>query len=277
MGSGRRWAAATRARPPPREPVKPTALTARIADQGQSELVARALQQGERPLRKAVLDDSVPDGATDELGRSGMGRMALDDHRAAGGQRRGGVAAGDREGQREVAGPEDGDRTERDGALPQIGARKRQPVGQGSLDAHLPPGAVADERREQPQLTHGAGGLPRHPGGRQSGFGHDSIGERRSERLDVRRDAVQEGGPLFGGGPAIAAEGLRGQGGGPIDLGRAGFAVLRLQLGAGGRVNGPETHLRTPPSPVTGVRPARPTRRRRGRSAAVAPARPAGR
>ena len=93
-----------------------------------------------------------------------MRGVTLDDHRAAGGQRRGGVATGHREGEREVAGAEHRDRAERNGPLPQVGTRERA-CGRAAacLDAHLPPAAVADQCGEQAQLADRTGRLASHP------------------------------------------------------------------------------------------------------------------
>ena len=118
----------------------------------------------------------------------GMSRVTLDDHRAAGGQRRGGVATGHREREREVAGPEHGHRSDRNGPLAQIRAGERSAVGQWRLDADPVPAAVADDRGEQPQLTDRTGGLAGDPAGGQSGLGRHPVGQDRAERLDVGGD-----------------------------------------------------------------------------------------
>ena len=57
---------------------------------------------------------AVADGTADQFGGTRVRRVRLDDHRGAGGQRGGGVAAGDGEGEREVTGREHRDRAERD-------------------------------------------------------------------------------------------------------------------------------------------------------------------
>ena len=215
-------------------------LDARVGDQGRAQLVGGALQQREGALRQAVLGHGVPDGPSDQLGRARMGRVALDDHRAAGGQRGGGVATGDREREREVARSEDRDRSDRDRALPQVRAGQRRTVGQRGVDADAVPDAVADHGGEQPQLADGAGGLAGHPAGGQAGFGGDALGQGRAEGLDVGGDAVQERRALLGGGPPVGREGFRGQSGGPVDLGGAGLPVRGVELGAGRGVDRPE-------------------------------------
>ena len=61
----------------------------------------------------------------DERRGPGMRRVALDDHRAAGGQRTRRVAARGAEGEREVRGAEDRDRAERADRAAEVGARWR--------------------------------------------------------------------------------------------------------------------------------------------------------
>src|SRR3546814_7916925 len=72
----------------------------------------------------AFLDRGL-DRAADQQRRAGMRGVAFDDDGAARGERRGSVAAGDREGEREVRRAEHRDGAERDAALAQIGARQR--------------------------------------------------------------------------------------------------------------------------------------------------------
>ena len=86
-----------------------------------------------------------------------MGVVRLDDDGAAGGQRRCGVAAGDREGEREVAGAEDGDGAQRNGALPDVGPRQRGSIGQRGIDAGAVPAALAQHAGEQPQAVRWCG------------------------------------------------------------------------------------------------------------------------
>jgi hypothetical protein len=79
----------------------------------------------------AGLDRGV-DGLSDDLAGAGMGGMALDHDRAAGGERRGGVAAGGGEGQREVRGAKDGHRADRALHHAQVGARQGARSGSAS-------------------------------------------------------------------------------------------------------------------------------------------------
>jgi hypothetical protein len=85
-----------------------------------------------------------------------MGGMALDHHRAAGGERRGGVTTGGREGQREIRRAEHGHRAERDHAQADVGAGQGLAFRQGRIDAQLLPGACAHHGGKQAKLAHGA-------------------------------------------------------------------------------------------------------------------------
>ena len=58
-----------------------------------------------------------------------MRGVRLDDDGAAGGERGGGVSAGDGEGQGEIAGSKDGDGAERAQHGAEVGARQRLAVG----------------------------------------------------------------------------------------------------------------------------------------------------
>ena len=124
-------------------------LDARIGDQRDAEVGPGPEEQREGARRQAGLGDGVGDGAADEFGGAGVGVVAFDDDGAACGERRGGVAAGDGEGQREVGGAEDGDRTERDGALANVGPRRGLAVGKGGVDAGAVPGTLAQDGRRR--------------------------------------------------------------------------------------------------------------------------------
>ena len=95
-----------------------------------------------------------------------MGVVALDDDGASGGEGRGGVAAGDGEGEREVGGAEHGDGAERDGALADVGPGRGFAVGEGRVDAGAVPGAFAQHRGEEAELAGGAADLAGDAGGR---------------------------------------------------------------------------------------------------------------
>jgi len=96
-----------------------------------------------------------PDGtAAQRLGaalRGGrMSRVRLDDHRAAGGERTGRVAAGHAERQREVARSEHAHRAERHQHAAQIRTGRGCGVRVGVIDRHVQVAAVVQHGREQP-------------------------------------------------------------------------------------------------------------------------------
>ena len=79
--------------------------------------------------------------------------MRLHDDRASGGERRGGVATGHAEGEREVAGGEHQHRTDRGHHPPQVGTCPHRPVRVRVVDGRRDPAAV----RAAPRRTAGAG------------------------------------------------------------------------------------------------------------------------
>ena len=101
------------ARPPRARAGEPDRLDARIGHQRGADPVPDPNSSENTPSGRPRARHGGLHRAADQLGRAGMGRVGLDDHRATGGQCRGGVAAGHREGQREVAGAEHRHRAER--------------------------------------------------------------------------------------------------------------------------------------------------------------------
>ena len=124
--------------------------------------------------------------------------MGLEDHGAAGGEGRGGVSARRGEGQREVAGAEDGDGAERDLALADVGAGQRRALGQGGVDADAAEVALADHGGEEAELAGGAGAFALQPGRGQAGFLAGADDQFVADGLDVVRDRVQERGVRLG-------------------------------------------------------------------------------
>ena len=179
-------------------------------------LAARAVDQGEHARVQAEVRDGLGDGLADEFAGAGVGVVGLEDHRAAGGEGRGGVAARRREGQREVAGAEDGDRAQRDLALADVGAGQRRAVRQGRVDADAAEVALADHVGEEAQLAGGAGAFALQAGGGQAGFLAGADDQFVADGLDVVRDRVQERGVGFRVQRAEGLEGLRGRGGGGL-------------------------------------------------------------
>ena len=123
--------------------------------------------------------------------------MGLEDHGAAGGEGRGGVSARRREGEREVAGAEDGDRAQRDLALADVGAGQRSAVRQGRIDADAAEVALADHGGEEAELAGGAGAFALQPGGGQAGFLAGADDQLVADGFDVVGDGLQEAGVGF--------------------------------------------------------------------------------
>ena len=140
-----------------------------------------------------------------------MGRVRLDDHRGPGGQGRGGVAAGDREREREVTGREHGDRAERDRALAQVGFGQRAAVGIRGVQAGAGPAAFPHHVGEEPQLAGGAGQFALHSRHRDTGFGVDAVDKHGAEVFQLVGDRLEECGALLEAGVPVAQERLPGQ------------------------------------------------------------------
>ena len=123
-------------------------LDGRVGDQGLADAIARACQQGEHARRQLANLDGFDDGARHQLGGARVGRVGFQHDRAAGRQGRGGIAAGHREGQREVTGRKHGDGAQADHAQAQIRTRRRA-IGQSRIDARIGPRAFAQQAGEQ--------------------------------------------------------------------------------------------------------------------------------
>lgn len=169
-----------------------------------------------------------------------MGVMTLDHDRTPGGQRRGGVAAGDREGQWEVGGAEHRDGAQRHETLADVGTWQGGAVGLGGVDAGTVPAAFPQYLGEQSQLAGGAADLAGDSRGRQTTLGDRPSDQRLGDRLDVGRDRFQEPGALFGGGGAVDREGLGGGRRGGVDIGGVTVAVDRFQRLPRRRIKSPD-------------------------------------
>src|SRR5690606_27256195 len=154
-------------------------------------------QQREHAFMQAAFLDGFTHGAADQLGRAGVGGVALDDDGSAGSQRSSGIAARDRESQGEVAGAEYGHRADRDVLQAQVAARQRLALRQRLVDARIDPVAAQDFAREQAELAHGAAALALQAGDRQTRFLVRALDQRIAQRLDVLGYAFQEGGALL--------------------------------------------------------------------------------
>ena len=126
-----------------------------------------------------------------------MGVVALDDDGASSGEGRCGVPACDGEGEGEVGGAEDGDRSERDGALADVRPRCRGAVGESGVDDRGVPGAFAQHRGEQTELAGRAPNLAGDAGGGEAGLGGGARNDPVLGGLDVGGDGVEELGALL--------------------------------------------------------------------------------
>ncbi len=86
-----------------------------------------------------------------------MRRMRLDDDRASGRERRDRVAAGDREGEREVGRAEDRDGARRHEHAPDVGPRLGLALRKRSVDSRADPGALLDQLGEEQDLARRSG------------------------------------------------------------------------------------------------------------------------
>ena len=179
--------------PPPREPVKPTALMRGSATSAAPSSSTGAERAARTRLRAGRMSATAAWIARPTSSRGArVGRMRLDHDRAAGRERRGGVAARDREREREVAGAEHRDRAERDLAQAQVRARQRLALRQRRVDARVEPLAVAHHLGEQPQLADGAAALAFEAGARQAGLGRGALDQRVADLQDVVGDGLEE-------------------------------------------------------------------------------------
>ena len=109
----------------------------------------------ERAVRQPRLRDGGPQLPRDELARAGMRRVSLDHDRATGGERGRGVAAGGREGEREVARAEHRHGPDRHEHAPHVGPRDRLGGGIRRVDDRLDVVARIEQRGERLELAGG--------------------------------------------------------------------------------------------------------------------------
>jgi hypothetical protein len=195
----------------------------RVADQADTDLDAHTLHQADQPRGQALLFQHALDDGEHLLRQARVAGMGLDDHRAAGGQCRGGVTAQHREGKREVAGREHGHRAQRH-ALAHHGrvAGGRAP-GHGRVVQRLERHAALCDVGEAAQLEGGAvefavqahraeRGFQVGPGDELFTFGFEAIGQ-----------SAQQGRTLFAAAAGPVAEGGMRLGDGAVDVGGGGF------------------------------------------------------
>jgi len=192
---------------------------ARILHQRAAEIVAGADQMREHTLRQTTGRNRGVDRAGNHRAGRRMRRVALDDDRATGSQRRCGVATGGREGERKIARAEHRDRAERDHPEPQIGTRQRCAIGERGVDPQPHPAAATEDAREQLKLADGTAALALEPCARQAAFAHRGDDQVVAERDDLVADPLQEIGPRVVAGRAIRIEGGVGGNAGGLDVG----------------------------------------------------------
>ena len=162
--------------------------------------------EAEDPRRRSGRRQGLLDLVGGRRRELGVARMGLDHHRAPGRQRRGRVAAGDAEGEREVAGREHQDRAQRVQDPPQVGTwRPHRPVRVGVVDPDVQVAAVVDDVGEHPQLEGRAPQLAAQPRLAEVGLPdadrHQLVGRRvelvghRPEGLAARRSIQPRPGP----------------------------------------------------------------------------------
>jgi len=203
-----------------------------------ADFIAGAKQQRERAFRQTVLGDGLLDGAADQLGRAGVGVVRLDDHRATGGQCRRGVAARNREGEREVAGAEHHHGAQGNVGQAQVGARQRLALGLGRVDRGVQEVTVAHDAGEQTQLADRAAALALQTGDGQAGFLVRALDQRVANGHDVFSDAFQELGARFQRQGTVRVKGGASQFGGARHVVGGAGGVGRFQAFAGGGVDG---------------------------------------
>ena len=134
-----------------------------------------------------------------ELRRRRVGGMCFHHHRAARGERRGGVPTGHGEGEREVAGAEDRDRAEGHEHTPQVGAGPHGGV-RCVVDRGFQVGAFFEGGGELLELEAGAGEFTIEAGFAQRGLPVGDRDDGRALRLQGLGYSAQQRGPL-GAGP----------------------------------------------------------------------------
>ncbi|MDF9812499.1 hypothetical protein M2266_001730 [Streptomyces sp. SPB162] len=215
---------------------EPGGADQRVLDEVDAGL--EAVHDGDDVGRQPDLDGGAAQHARAQLRRGGVVRMRLDDDRAAGGQRARGVAAGDGERERKVAGRVDRDDAERDLVAPQVGAGSRLGGRVRVVDDDVQEGALIDDVGERAQLEGGAGELTGQPAGAERGLGVGRLQHLRAGLLQQVGGGAQQPG-------AYAAVGERGEHGGRgadggVDLRRGGLVRHLLPLLPGTGVDGPD-------------------------------------
>ena len=162
-----------------------------MLDQRRPDVALAALDQTEDAGVDARALDRGMDRLRDDLAGARMRRVALDDHRAAAASAAA-VAAGRREGEREIGGAEYRDRADRPLDHHEIGPRHRLAVGQRDVVAAVEVVALADVLGEEAELPDGTPALAFEPGRGQAGLGAADRGDGLGARFDLVGDAVRK-------------------------------------------------------------------------------------
>jgi hypothetical protein len=144
-----------------------------------------------------------------------------------------GVAAGNREGQREIARAEDRNRTDRNVPPPDVGARQRFPVRERGIDGRAHPLAAPHQLGKELQLAHRARPFAFQPCLREAGLGTRTLDEHVAERHDVVGHGFEETGARIWGRFRKAVECSLGERTGRLHMPGIGRAECRLQRVAG--------------------------------------------
>ncbi len=199
----------------------------------------------ERALGQAGPRRRLAQQPRDERPRLRVGGMALDHHRAAGRQRRGRVATGRAEGQREVGGAEHGHRADGEEHAADVGTRTQThppDIRVGGVDDDLEMVARGDDAGQHLQLDRGALELAV-----EAGFGQARLAPGQPDDLGALVSQPRGGAGEHRGAPrcvgqARVAGGPRGGGDDGVELGGgrlrelgAGFAGAGVDPVQGGR------------------------------------------
>ena len=218
--------------------MKATAAHARVAHQGEADLETVVEQLREAAGREAHLDEGVRQAGADLGRRARVARVRLDDHGAAGGERRRGVAAGRGERQREVAGPEHDDGTEFGPVRAHVGLGEGRAARVAAIDPGLAPRFVADQVGEHPELAGGARQLAAQARLGEAGLAAGDVDQRVGVRVEAARRRAEQRlaarSVAQGAGHVGGPRGLRGR----VHGGRVVQRVRGLERFAGARVDG---------------------------------------
>ena len=197
-----------------------------------------AVDEGERGGWETAGDDGAVDGGGDEFGCARVGAVGLDDDRAACGECRGGVAAGDGEREGEVGGAEDDDGAEGDEHAAEIGAREWLAVGERGIDPRVDPGPLTNDRGEEAELAARAAAFADQACLGQSGLGVGALNKWLTQGFDFKGDGFEELRALRAGALPVGGKGHGGRREGGGDFGGGRLVKRGLHLGIRRRIGG---------------------------------------